>query len=245
MVCEERRIPMTPKFLAFDIETATEAAGDDFDWHTQRPLGIACAAALPSDAETPHLWHGVTNEGQPAPRLTRQEARKLLRDLVDMVADGYTLVTWNGLGFDLEVLAEESGELARCRDLARAHVDLMFHLFCVKGFPVALERAAMALGISGKPAGMSGILAPQRWAAGQYQEVLDYVAQDVRITLQVAELCQQRRRFRWVTRKGAVTTMDLPQGWLTVDQAFRLPEPDTSWMSHRIPRHRFTQWLED
>ena len=152
---------MTPRFLAFDIETAKEVAGDDFDWHTQRPLGIACAAVLPCDAKTPRLWHGVTKDGQPAPRLTRREAQDLVRDLLSMVADGYTLVTWNGLGFDLEILAEESGEPAQCRDLARAHVDLMFHVFCVKGFPVALDRAAMALGIPGKPAGMSGIQAPQ------------------------------------------------------------------------------------
>jgi hypothetical protein len=235
---------MPQKFLAFDIETAKEVAGEDRDWTAQRPLGIACAAVLPSDVETPQLWHGKTKGGEPARRMSRQEAKDLVGGLASMVADGYTLITWNGLGFDLDILAEESGLLQECQDLARHHVDLMFHVFCVKGFPVALDRAALALGIPGKPAGMSGMLAPQLWAAGRYQEVLDYVAQDVRITLQVAEKCERRRRFVWMTHKGAASTMDLPHGWLTVAQALRLPEPDTSWMSTRIPRHRFTQWLE-
>ncbi len=36
---------MTP-ILAFDIETAKEVPGVDFDWRPHRPLGIACAAYL-------------------------------------------------------------------------------------------------------------------------------------------------------------------------------------------------------
>ena len=235
---------MIRRFLAFDIETAKETVGDDGDWYSQRPLGITCAATLSSDAETPQLWHGVNKDGAPARQMSRQEAKGLVQTLVSQVAAGYTLVTWNGLGFDLDILAEESGARSECQALASNHLDLMFHVFCVKGFPVALDRAAMALKIPGKPPGMSGMLAPQLWATGRHQEVLDYVAQDVRITLQVAQLCEERRRFAWVTRKGAVSSMALPNGWLTVDQALRLPEPDTSWMSSPIPRTRFSNWLE-
>jgi hypothetical protein len=232
------------RFLAFDIETAKETVGDDWDWCSQRPLGITCAAALSSDANTSQLWHGVNKDGTPARQMSRQETKGLVQYLVAQLAAGYTLVTWNGLGFDLDILAEESGARSECQALASNHVDLMFHVLCVKGFPVALDRAAMALKIPGKPTGMSGMLAPQLWATGRHQEVLEYVAQDVRITLQVAELCEERRRFAWVTRKRAVSSMALPNGWLTVDQALRLPEPDTSWMSSPIPRTRFSNWLE-
>jgi hypothetical protein len=91
---------------------------------------------------------------------------------------------------------------------------------------------------------MSGALAPQLWAAGRYQQVLDYVAQDVRITLQIAQQCEKQRRFRWVTRKGTLSSLDLPHGWLSVESAMLLPEPDTSWMTSRIPRQRFTKWLD-
>lgn len=232
---------MSRKFLAFDIETAKETV--DEDWYSQRPLGITCAATMSSDAETARLWHGVSQDGTPARQMSRLETMRMVDYLVSQVAAGYTLVTWNGLGFDLDILAEESGAEKACQALARDHIDLMFHVFCVKGFPVALDRAAMALGIPGKPAGMSGILAPQLWSTGRHREVLDYVAHDVRITLQIAELCEKRRRFAWITRKGAVSSVDLPHGWLTVDQALRLPEPDTSWMSDPLPRVRFSDWL--
>jgi len=123
------------------------------------------------------------------------------------------------------------------------HVDMMFHVFCDRGFPVALDKAAQALGIPGKPPGMSGVLAPRLWAQGRFQDVEDYVSQDVRIALQVAVKCESQRRFDWMTRRGTVSSIPLPRGWLTVQEAMRLPEPDTSWMSSPIPRREFTRWL--
>jgi hypothetical protein len=120
---------------------------------------------------------------------------------------------------------------------------MMFHVFCDRGFPVALDKAAQALGIPGKPPGMSGVLAPRLWAQGRFQDVMDYVSQDVRIALQIAVKCESQRRFDWLTRRGTVSSMALPRGWLTVQEALRLPEPDTSWMSSPIPRREFTRWL--
>jgi len=234
---------MKRKYVAFDIETAKEVPGDDFNWRPHRPLGICCAAALPDGAEQPILWHGKTPHGEPAPRLSQAEARQLVNDLVGWVADGYTLLTWNGLGFDLDVLAEEADSHQQCKALAVNHVDMMFHVFCDRGFPVALEKAAEALRIPGKPSGMSGVLAPRLWAQGRYRDVLDYVSQDAKMALQIAVMCEERRRFDWITRRGATSSVQLPRGWLTVQEALRLPEPDTSWMDNPIPRHDFTDWL--
>jgi len=157
--------------------------------------------------------------------------------LRDMAHGGYTLLTWNGLGFDFDVLAEEADALEPCRDMALSHVDMMFHIFCDRGFPVALDKAAHAMGIPGKPAGMSGFLAPQLWAQGHFQEVIDYVAQDVRIALQVAQLCEERCSFAWTTRRGTSGSMPLGKGWLTVREALELPEPDTSWMSNPLSKN--------
>jgi len=50
---------MTRKFLAFDIETATDVPGDDFNWKPFRPLGISCAATFSTEDDLPKLWHGV------------------------------------------------------------------------------------------------------------------------------------------------------------------------------------------
>jgi hypothetical protein len=234
---------MKRKYVAFDIETAKDVPGEDFNWKPHRPLGICCAAALPDNAKQPIIWHGKTPDGKPSPRLSQPEAKHLVDELMKLVADGYTLLTWNGLGFDLDVLSEEADSHQQCKALAMNHVDMMFHVFCDRGFPVALDKAAQALRIPGKPPGMSGVLAPRLWAEGRYQNVIDYVSQDVRIALQIAVKCESQRRFDWLTRRGTVSSMELPRGWLTVQEALRLPEPDTSWMGSPIPRDDFTRWL--
>jgi hypothetical protein len=176
--------------------------------------------------------------------MSRTEAQEVVQELARLVAEGYTLLTWNGLGFDLDILAEESAFLRECKELALNHVDAMFHVFCQLGYPVGLEKAAQGLKIPGKPPGMSAVLAPRLWEQGRHQEVLQYVAQDVRIALQVALKSEERKRFEWITRKGTPSSMDLTRGWLTVRDAVKLPLPDTSWMTRPIPRSEFTQWVD-
>ena len=78
------------------------------DWRSCRPLGISCAATLLGDGREPVLWHGGDDRARPADRMSREETATLVRYLSDQVERGYTLLTWNGVGFDLDVLAEES-----------------------------------------------------------------------------------------------------------------------------------------
>ena len=233
---------MERKYLAFDIETAKEWP-DGADWQPFRPLGISCAATLPADTAAARVWHSVTRSELPADQMSQPDLTKLVDYLLSMVRDGYTVLTWNGLGFDFDVLAEESGMLDECKSLALGHVDMMFHVFCELGHPVGLEAAAKGMNLPGKPAGMTGLLAPKMWAEGKQQEVLDYVAQDTRTTLDLATKCEQQGCFRWLTRRGKVKQMALPTGWLAVSSAVKLPQADTSWMSNPLPRHRFTGWL--
>jgi hypothetical protein len=234
---------MKPQYVAFDIETAKEIPGEDFNWRSHRPLGITCAATLASDSTEPLLWHGKTRDGHPTGQMSRGEASELAEYLSKMTVDGYRVLTWNGLSFEFDILAEESGPPAICKKIALGHVDMMFHAFCVLGYPIALDKAAHGMGLPGKPVGISGSLAPRLWADGCFKEVLAYVAQDVRIAMTVAEACEQRKRLDWITRKGTRSSIPLRNGWLTVREALRLPEPDTSWMSSPIPRGNFAAWL--
>src|SRR5450759_3950684 len=172
---------MACQYLAFDIETSKDVPGEEFNWRAHRPLGISCAATLTSDTDQPRLWYGKTPDGLPDKRMSREDAQGLVQYLSSMAASGFRILSWNGLGFDFDVLAEESGAAASCRDCALGHVDMMFHVVCAKGYPVGLENAAKGLGLPGKPPGMSGALAPKLWAEGHFKEVLEYVAQDVRI----------------------------------------------------------------
>ena len=237
---------MERKYLVFDIEIAKKLPEGESDWKTHRPLGITCAATLASDVGEPSLWVGAASPTKDlADQMSRQEAMDLVHYMEMMVNDGYTILTWIGLGFDFDILAEESGLFEECKRLALGlgHVDMMLHVFCKLGYAVGLDRAAKGMGLAGKPEGMSGALAPRLWAGGKRQEVLDYVAQDVRTTLDLAQICEQRGHLHWITRRGAIGKMGLPSGWLTVHEALALPEPDTSWMSNPWPRSKFTAWL--
>ena len=234
-----RMMKTTHNYLGFDLET-TKITDSASDWRSQRPLGISCAATL-IDNEL-RLWHGG-DRANPEDRLSREEASNLVHYLEARTREGYTLVTWNGLGFDLDILAEESHMLTECRALALGHVDIMWHVFCQLGHGVGLDAAAWGMGLAGKLEGMTGELAPVLWAEGRREEVLRYVSQDVRCTLDLARICETCGELRWVSRSGRVRCMPLGEGWLTVGEALGLPLPDTSWMSEPWPRERFTEWM--
>jgi hypothetical protein len=239
----EQQAKTNPQLVAFDIEIARPIPDGAGDWTAFRPLGITCAATLTSERDL-RLWHGHTPDGEIAPRMRPEEAGELVTYLQEQVQAGKTILTWNGLGFDFDILAEESQLHQECCDLAQEHIDMMFHFFCMKGFPLALDTAAKGMGLPGKPAGMKGDLAPVYWSQGRHQEVLDYVAQDVRTTLDLYERVQKQRHLSWTSQRGYPQSVHLPHGWMPVPQALKLPLPDTSWMRKPWKRSKFTRWME-
>ena len=85
---------MARRFVAFDIETAKDVPGEDFNWRPHRPLGISCAATLASDSNELRLWHGRTDAGSPAPRMTAADVLELVQYLTKLATDGFTILSW-------------------------------------------------------------------------------------------------------------------------------------------------------
>jgi hypothetical protein len=230
-------------YLAFDIETARLTPQGD-DWLNHRPLGISCYALAwrgPEGTQTV-TGFGKDDAGKYQPQISRAECQALVQILTDHVKSGFTLLTWNGLGFDFNVLAEESGMHTACCDLARAHVDMMFQFFCLQGYPLGLNTAAKGMELPGKVEGMNGSQAPLLWQQGQYDKVLEYVAQDVITTLDVALAVEARSQLRWNTRGGKPNRVAIPK-WLTVTEALALPLPTHKWVRKPMLRERFTSWM--
>ena len=69
---------------------------------------------------------------------------------------------------------------------------MMFHVLCQLGYGVGLDAAAKGMGLPGKPEGMNGAMAPVLWAEGKREDVLEYVAQDVRTTLDIGDGVRSR-----------------------------------------------------
>lgn len=226
------------KYLAFDIEIFKSIPEGVTDWKGLRPLGISCAAAIATGDEKTTLWRSA-GDGP----MTVAECRTMLAHLAGMHAKGYRLLTWNGLSFVFDVLAEESQMHQLCADLAMSHIDMMFHFFCLKGFPVGLNACAKGCGLPGKTEGMDGAKAPELWAAGEYEKVLEYVGQDVITTLAVAEAVERQKGFEWTAKSGRRNSIRINE-WKPVKECLELPEPDNSWMSDPWQRSKFTGWMQ-
>jgi len=230
-------------YIAFDIEIAKGFPENTPDWRPYRPFGISCAATVTTTGDV-RLWYSKNADEKPADQMSRADAGRLVTYLQDQVATGKTIVSWNGVGFDFDVLAEESGLHKECRDLAIGHVDMMFHFFCEKGYPLGLDTAAKGMGLVGKKAGFSGAMAPKFWQDGRRQEVLEYVEQDARTTLSLAQSVEKRGALSWISSTGKPQLLPLRRGWLAVKEALELPQPDTSWMKQPLKRSKFIGWIQ-
>jgi hypothetical protein len=233
------------KLVAYDIEIAKEIPDGVRDWRRLGSLGITCAAAV-GDEVPFRLW-------QDRPRMAHQACQQMVLDLLQMVSGGHTLVTWNGCAFDFAVLAQESGMVAECAELALGHVDLMLMVTFSQGFFLGLQKALLGAGLEGKRQvvtlsdgrlleGMQGALAPQLWADGEYEAVLTYLRADVENTLALAHAVERERAIRWTSNRGYPQSAPFDR-LLTVRECFDLPQPDTSWMSSPPRRGQFVSWM--
>jgi len=234
---------LLPRYVAFDLEISRVMPEGYEDLGRSRSLGISCAATLTSDGES-KLWCGIDAQGKYTNQTPVEKLNELVKYLMVKNSEGYKVVTWNGLGFDFDILHEETGGNPDCKFLALRHFDMMFHLFCEKGFPLSLDKAARGMGLKGKAEGIDGAQIPLMWQSGQFVKVLEYLSQDVRTTLEVASVCESRHHLEWFSNAGKLQRFSLPKGWLNVEAALKLPEPDISWMSNPWPRSKFTGWLK-
>ena len=234
--------PSERKYVAFDLEISRIIPEGQDDLMRFRPLGVSCAATLSEDGQL-RLWFERDESGKILEQISPDGINRLVDHLSSLAAEGSRIVTWNGLGFDFDILYEESGWNEECRRLAEAHTDMMFHLFCEKGFALGLDKAAHGMGLAGKAPDMDGSQAPLYWARGQHQRVLDYLTQDVLTTLQLSAAGDARRSLNWISGSGNRQNLALPRGWLRVEDAIRCPLPDTSWMRSPWTRSKFSGWL--
>ncbi len=232
------------KFAAFDLEIAKQTPDGAFDLMAYAPLGITCAAVAMAGT-TVGFWQGV-------PQLSRTQARELVAALQALVADGYTLLSWNGCAFDFQVLAQESGLPAECGTLALNHVDFMLIVTYTKGYRLGLEAALKGAGLPGKVKQVtladgrvvdhSGAHAPELWARGEVDAVLAYLEQDVAQLLELGEVVKRAKAINWTSGRGNPMSVKLAR-IPTVRECAQIPVPDTSWMSSPPTRNEFIGWI--
>lgn len=220
------------------------------DWKNHRPLGITCAAV---EFSYP-LIRGEKTIFYHQPVQMKSDLYILIHDLTLAVANGYKIVTWNGLSFDFDVLAEESGMYKECAELALNSIDLMFIVVTLRGHFLGLDKAAKGAGIQGKLHDvtlsngqklddMSGGKAPGLWKAGEYKAVLDYLADDVRSTLELAEWIEKNQMIRWISERGYEQKIYVPKLY-TVRECLELDPVLPDWVTNPVERKSMMEWIK-
>ena len=233
------------KFAAFDLEIAKDIP-ENGKWQDVSPLGITCAAVAFSDNKEPVFWQGI-------PKMTQVECQNMFAKLKEIADSGYTIVTWNGCGFDFAVLAQESGFIKECGALALQHVDLMLVVTFTKGWFLSLQKALLGAGLKGKRksvtlsdgsihAEMGGVKAPKMWADGEYAAVLSYLKDDVVELINLVKRINETKKILWASNKGKHIFVDVPY-FPKVIECFDIPEPDVSWMTDAPTRKQFVEWI--
>ena len=240
-VCGGHDIRLNEK-LAMCVTCGSIKSIYDFrsDWKDHRPLGITCAA-------THNGTHPSFNMGKP--RMTKSQAAELVYRLLGY-AEKKLIVGFNSLSFDFDVLAEESGMYEECKELALNHVDLMMIVVTFRGHYLRLDKAAKGAGVKGKKLEhiilsdgrvleMSGKHAPKLWEDGEYQYVLDYLAEDVRCTLELAEWVQKNKMIRWISERGYEQKIHVPKLY-TVKECLALNPVLPPWVTEPIEKKSMT-----
>lgn len=227
-------------YIGFDIEI-WKIVEDGHNLQAERPLGISCASLWVGDKSL--VYYNGLIDAPNDDKMSVEQCKEFVNYMLQCAFQGHTIVTWNGLQFDFDILAEESGMFEECKELAMNHVDLMFIIACTKGYPAGLNAVSQGMGLSGKTEGMHGDLAPVMWrmSTEDRYKVLEYVGQDTKLVVDLAEIVEKKHGMLWTSKSGKPVYCPVPK-LLTVKECLSLPKVDTSWMTNPKSREDYFAW---
>ena len=185
------------------------------------------------------------------PFMSKETAKILVLEMTYFLKQGVPPFTWNGVAFDFPLLAQYSGLIEECAELALNGVDGMLLITFNKGYFLGLDAALIGAGLetkqhtiklnNGMDFSMSGRDAPKLWRGGEYDAVKKYLEGDVFRPLDLIEAIRRNGGIRWISKTGK--NMFQPTPLIPVKDLFSLPLPDVSWMSDPKPRSEFVEWI--
>jgi hypothetical protein len=203
--------------------------------------------------DAPEVYYAGMKDAEPEPRAMNMiEMDSFLYEFFRYVGNGYKIVGWNSLQFDLACIYEEEQHLELhnvydVRSLVMEHIDPMFQIFCTLGWPVGLQAVSKGLGLPGKlQDGVSGADAPTMWMEGTNADrelILEYVGQDAKATLDIVEVGTRVEALRWRSKRGKLYSIPYITP-LTCQECLDLPKKDNSWMDNPLHRDDFYEWAK-
>lgn len=151
------------------------------------------------------------------------------------LGDTVTPVTFNGLAFDYQFLAqkvrEKDSNSVLLQSLATSavttHVDIMYAFLCDHGYFASMQSFATPLGVEKSWSGKEAATSTDQAA------IAAYCAQDVAVLKQIHERSLSHGMLERVTTRGIKRSWVVAQGIPTVQQSMfnaKKSMPDQSWM---------------
>jgi hypothetical protein len=231
------------KIAAFDFEIINPRLPAELplgsDLWDYAPHYISTAGLWVRQEEDIKNWAVYDTVGQwVSPYMGELSTHKFLDILVELKDGGHSITTWNGAGFDFRLLAELLPERKQeIITLCKQSYDIMFQMFCMRGFMVGLGAVCAGMGLGKKKMHGGSALV---WPTNAVQ-IIEYVKDDAAKTGNVLYWVLDRRGVQWVTKKGTYSFQPLPK-LLTVEECLSLPLPDTSWMDNPRTREGVIAW---
>ena len=91
---------------------------------------------------------------------------------------------------------------------------------------------------------MSGGKAPSLWREGQHRAVLDYLADDVRSTLELAQEIEKHGRIDWMSNNGYPQSIPIPK-LHTVKECLKIKRKIPKWVTEPVKLKSMMEWIND
>lgn len=206
-----------PQTLAFDAETSgLEDGCDIYVISVCDTATLQCRSFTPPDPAAGGVGH--------------------IEEAIEYLAAADRVVSFNGSGFDLRVMAAAldpaSPAHKKAARLALASFDILFDFTAQHGYYTSL--ASLCTASLEKDKTGSGADAVEWWAAGEHDKVVQYCEDDARLTAELWNAGLDWQRLSRKTKRGRVAHWELTGGaFRHVVQsinAWKKNPPDVSWM---------------
>lgn len=222
------------RFFGFDIETVLPIPREASDLGDPCALGIdsfggISIVAVVTSSGDEHVWtpekKSKDDDHFELLSMTSLQVQNSIEHMFHLFSvKHYIPVSWNGLFFDLRVLArcsESEKHAAMCRAMALGHVDLAFNMLARTGFMCSMDSAADFM-LKVRKSFPSAIEALTLWSSrdsSKQREVVRYCVDDAKLVLQIfAKMVNESMRTKecpklhYRSKKGIDFTVSFPEG---------------------------------
>ena len=213
--------------LFLDIELCDNIP-DGWDRDNPSSLDIACICVMTIDSQLTENTVVHQNEGK---AMTHEQIQVVCNQVKDICNQGGKFITWNGLGFDMQLLDKIDNTLKQLI-LSEHHIDLMFHFTRKKGYMIGLNKVSQGFSIGEKT--MTGLDAVKLWAKGEFQKVIDYNIKDVELLRDIYYKVIETSKIKWLSGNHNICYLNVDTSQLSVGNSLNIPRPsdkDISWMT--------------